>query len=128
MKKLKKESSNQKVTSTTWDSSEEDECEWRKRKKEKKEKRAKGREAELQAEEEREEDKCLTWEKLLNQYWREKYNLECLELRAYRQKNVTLEQRESVNLDDHTAYLTQIWQDISLYPHQNVMSCRRLLK
>ena len=33
-----------------------------------------------------------------------------------------------MNLDDHSAYLTRIWQDISLYPHQNVMSCRRLLK
>ena len=35
---------------------------------------------------------------------------------------------ESINLDDHTAYLTQIQQDISQYPHWNIMSCCRLLK
>ena len=31
-------------------------------------------------------------------------------------------------LDDHLAYLTQIRQDLSQYPHRNVMSCCRLLK
>ena len=35
---------------------------------------------------------------------------------------------ESVNLDDHSAYLTLIRQDKSWYPHQNVMSHARLLK
>ena len=35
---------------------------------------------------------------------------------------------ESINLDDHTAYLTQIQQDISQHPHWNIMSCCRLLK
>ena len=127
-KKPKKDFSSWKVTSTTQDSSKEDECEWRRRRKEKK---AKACEAKLWAErerKEREEDKSLTREKLLNQLQREKYNLECPELRAYHRKKVTLEQRESVNLDDHTAYMTLIWQDISQYPHQNVMSCHWLLK
>ena len=35
---------------------------------------------------------------------------------------------ESINLDDHSAFLTLIRQDISQYPHRNVMSCCRLLK
>ena len=34
---------------------------------------------------------------------------------------------ESINLDDHTAYLNLIRRDKSQYPHQNVMSCHRLL-
>ena len=35
---------------------------------------------------------------------------------------------ESVNLDDHSANLTLIWQDKSRYPHQNIMSHAQLLK
>ena len=42
--------------------------------------------------------------------------------------HINLEQMESINLDDHSAYLTLIRQDLSQYPHRNVMSCRRLLK
>ena len=42
--------------------------------------------------------------------------------------HITLEQIESINLDDHLAYLTLIWQDISQYPHRNAMSCHQLLK
>ena len=107
-KKPKKDFSSWKVTSTTQDSSEEDECDWRRRRKENK---AKAWEAKLWAErerKEREEDKHLTREKLLNQLQREKYKLECPELQAYHRKKVTLEQRESVNLDDHTTYMTLI--------------------
>ena len=38
-----------------------------------------------------------------------------------------MEQMESINLDDHTAYLNAIWWDKSLYPYQNVMSSERLI-
>ena len=69
-----------------------------------------------------------TWEKLLDQAWKEKYSLECPELREHHKKHINLEQMESINLDDHLAYLTQIRQDLSQYPHWNVMSCRQLLK
>ena len=126
-KKPKKGSSSWKETLATWDSSEEDEHERRRRKKEKK---AQAREAELRADRERreKEDKRLAREKLLNQLWKEKYSQECLELWEYRKMHITLEQMESINLDDHSAYLTLIRQDISQYPHRNVMSCLQLLK
>ena len=100
-KKSKKGSSNQKETLTTWDSSDEDDHERRRRKKEKeREKKAKAREAKLQAKKEKQEreaeDRCLCQEKLLDQYRRKKYNLECLKLRAYRQKHISPTQMESV--------------------------------
>ena len=59
---------------------------------------------------------------------REKYAHECPELIEYQKKHVTEEQRESVNLDDHTAYLNSIQEDKSLYPYRNVMSCNRLVQ
>ena len=126
-KKPKKGSSSQKETSATRDSSKENE---RERKRKRKEKKAQAREAELRAERERreKEDKELTRQKLLDQYRREKYSYECLELREYRRKHITLEQMKSVNLDDHSAYLTLIQQDKSRYPHWNVMSHARLIK
>ena len=74
------------------------------------------------------EDKRLAQEKLFDQLWKEKYSQECPELWEYRKTHITLEQMESINLDDHSAYLTLIRQDISQYPHRNVMSCHRLLK
>ena len=127
LKKPKKGSSSWKETSATQDSSEENEHE---RKRKRKEKKAQAREAELRVERERreKEDKELARQKLLDQYRREKYSYECLELRVYRRKHIMLEQMESVNLDDHSAYLTLIRQDKSRYPHQNVMSHARLLK
>ena len=90
------------------DSFEEDEWERRRRRKEKK---AQDWEAELRAErerKEREEDRHLAQEKLLNQFWKEKYSHDCPELKAYRKKHITVEQMESISLDDHTAYLTCI--------------------
>ena len=42
--------------------------------------------------------------------------------------HITLEQMESINLDDHSAYLTQVRKDLSQYPHRNIMSCSQLLK
>ena len=126
-KKPKKGSSSWKETSVTWDSSEENEHE---RKRKRKKKKAQAREAELWAERERrgKEDKELARQKLLDQYRREKYSYECLELQEYHRKHITLEQMESVNLNNHSAYLTLIWQDKSRYPHWNVMSHARLLK
>ena len=115
------------------DSSEEEEH-WKKRKKKEREAKAlDAQEAQLWAEKEekerkeREEDKHLAWEKLLNQLQKEKYSHECPELTAYRKKHITMEQMESINLDDHTAYLNHICLDKSQYPYRNVMSCRRLL-
>ena len=35
---------------------------------------------------------------------------------------------ESINLDDHSAYLTLVQKDLSQYPHWNVMSSHRFLK
>ena len=37
------------------------------------------------------------------------------------------EQRGSINLDDHTAYLREAQKNKSLYPHKNVMSGHRLI-
>ena len=126
-KKPKKVSSSRKETSATQDSSKENECE---RKRKRKEKKAQAQEAKLRVERERrgKEDKELARQKLLDQYRREKYSYECQELREYRRKHITLEQMESVNLDDHSTYLTLIRQDKSQYPHQNVMSHAQLIK
>ena len=126
-KKPKKGSSNRKETSATRDSSKEDK---RERKRKRKGKKAQAQEAEFQVDREirEKEDKQLAWEKLLDQLQREKYNLECPELQEYRKMHITLEQMESINLDDHSTYLTLIWQDISQYPHWNIMFCRQLLK
>ena len=46
---------------------------------------------------------------------KEKYAAQCLELILYWKKHITQEQLESVNLDDHTAYLVAIRQDKSQY-------------
>ena len=78
-------------------------------------------------EKEREEDKRLAREKLINQLRKEKYSHECPELIAYQKKHITIEQMESINLDDHTAYLNLIRWDKSQYPYQNVMSCGGLV-
>ena len=43
-------------------------------------------------------------------------------------KHITVEQRESVNLDDHTAYLNSIREDKSQYPYRNMMSYHRLVR
>ena len=66
--------------------------------------------------------------KKLDQYHREKYNLECPELRAYCQKHISPTQMESINLDDHTKYLDRICRDKSRYPNGNFMSCQCLLQ
>ena len=87
--------------------------------KEKKEKDAKARdarEAQLwveREEKEREEDKHLTQQKLINQLRKEKYSHECPELTTYQKKHITIEQMESINLDDHTTYLNLIRRDKS---------------
>ena len=59
---------------------------------------------------------------------REKYALECLELIDYRKNHISSEQRGSVNLDDHTAYLRDIRKDKSLYPFKNVMTGEQLIQ
>ena len=38
------------------------------------------------------------------------------------------EQPGSTNLDDHIAYLQDIWKDRSLYPYKNVMTGRQLIE
>ena len=71
---------------------------------------------------------CLARKRFINMVQREKYAHECPELIAYQKKHVTEEQRESVNLDDHTTYLNSIREDKSLYPYRNVMSCNWLVQ
>ena len=104
------------------------------RKKRKKEKEKEAQEAKLRAEEERqkaeelEETTRMAQQKLFAIVRREKYMQECPELIAYWKKHITEAQRNSVNLDDHSAYLNSVWEDTSLYPHGNVMSCAQLIK
>ena len=76
---------------------------------------------------EKAEDMRLAWEKLINKERREKYSVKCPELVQYQKDNILEEQRGSVNLDDHTAYLQEAQKDKSLYPHKNVMSGHRLI-
>ena len=113
------------------DSSEEEEHHKKRKKREKEAKAQEAQEAQLWAEKERkekEEDKHLAWEKLINQLRREKYSFECPELANYQKNNITEEQRESINLDDHTTYLNDIWKDKSLFPHKDVMSGHQLIE
>ena len=128
-KPKKKESSLRKETSAGRDSSKEDECHNRK-KKEKDAKAREARETECRAEERRKEkveDMRLARKKLINKERREKYSVECLELVQYQKDNILEQQRGSVNLDDHTAYLQEARKDKSLYPHKKVMSGHRLI-
>ena len=69
----------------------------------------------------------LAWEKLINKERREKYSIECLELIQYQKDNIPEEQRGSINLNNHTAYLQEARKDKSLYPDKNVMSGHRLI-
>ena len=127
-KPKKKDSSHRRETSAGRDSSKEEERHKKRKKKEKEAKAWDAQEAQLWAEreeKEKEEDKRLAQEKLINQLWKEKYSHECPT--SYWKKHITMEQRESINLDDHTTYLTDIWQDKSQYPYQNVMSCCQLI-
>ena len=129
-KPKRKDSSHQKETSAGPYSSEKEERCKKRKKREKEAKAHKAREAKLQAEErkEKEEDKRVAWEKLINQLWREKYLHECPELANYQKNNIMAEHRESINLDDHTAYLQDIQKDKSLFPYKNVMSGPRLIE
>ena len=43
-------------------------------------------------------------------------------------RNITAEQQESVNLDDHTTYLNRMRQNKFQYPYSNVMSCNQLIQ
>ena len=116
-----------------------EEGEWQRKKKKKKEAKEKeSQEAKAQEEEEKrkeweqkskdDEFWAITWLKLADIVQLEKYEVEHLALKKYRRRHVGKRQMQSPNLDDHSAYLTAICQDQSLYLHANVMLCSNLIE
>ena len=113
--------------------------EWQKKRKKKKE--AKERDAQ-EAKAWEEEERRKEWEckikdvefltmaraKLANIIWLEKYKVDHLALKRYRRHHIDESWMQAPNLDDHSAYLTAICQQKSLYPHANVMPCSSLIK
>ena len=83
-------------------------------------------EEEWKKEEQKNEFQHMAQLKLATIVQKEKYDLECPELKRYQKKHVSAIQWQSQNLDDHSAYLTSVWQDRYLYPHGNVMACKSM--
>ena len=135
----KKKDAKAEAEATTVAKAAHGEEEWQKKRKRKKEAKERDAwEAKVQEEEERRKERehkikdaefqTMAQVKLANIIWFEKYRVDHLVLKRYWRHHIDESWMQASNMDDHSAYLTAICQQKSLYPHANVTPCSSLIK